>query len=623
VCGICGFAFADPLRPPRQGALEIMSRLIRHRGPDSAGSYETSGIGLGFRRLSIIDLETGDQPISSEDQAVTLICNGEIYNFVELRKELTDKGHHFRTRSDVEVILHLYEDHGPDCIRFLRGMFGFALWDNRIKRLMLARDRLGIKPLHYALTAGAIYFASEQKSILGLAEEVDRNIDVQAVRDLLAFGYLPGVRTLCRGIRRLPPAHFLLYHAGALSLHRYWEPTFPDSHEKESRRPAAEWAEELRDKLIDSVRIHMRSDVPVGAWLSPGIDSSAVVAIASRFASAPIQSITLGFDDPVLDESRRFPTLDRYPGFSIENQVVRCESNDLEMFPLALWHCEEPTHVMIPHMILSKAASQRVKVVLTGEGSDEIMGGYHWYKHDKLLGPFAGLPLGIRRLMVPVLRRLPRWSAPLTRLFLAPSGMNLQRYSAMHGPVAGPLHDALLSPEFQRQPCDEDESAFSLPAAFHHWRPFQQLQYLDLTIRLPEFITHGLDRASMAFGLEVRVPFLDHELVEFCSRIPPRLKMRGFREKYILREALQGVLPEEIRTRKKRPLSAPVQQWWRQALPQFVEDSFSERSLREKGYFQPAFVKQLLDRHRRYEGNYGSHLSTVLAVQIWQNLFRP
>jgi asparagine synthase (glutamine-hydrolysing) len=598
-----------------------MSELVRHRGPDSRGSYEASGVGLGFRRLSIIDLETGDQPISSEDEAVTLICNGEIYNFIELRKELTDKGHRFRTRSDVEVILHLYEDHGPNCVRFLRGMFGFALWDNRIQRLMLARDRLGIKPLHYALTAGAIYFGSEQKAILGLAEGVDHNIDVKAVRDLLAFGYLPGVRTLCRGIRRLPPAHFLLYHAGAPSLHRFWEPTFPDSHEREGRRSTGEWAEELREKLSESVRIHMRSDVPVGAWLSPGIDSSAVVAIASRFASAPIQSVTLGFDDPILDESRRFPTLDRYPGFPIENQVVRCESDDLEMFPRALWHCEEPTHVMIPQMILSKAASQRVKVVLTGEGSDEIMGGYHWYKHDKLLGPVARVPLGIRRLMMPVLRRLPRWSAPLSRLYLAPAGMNLQRYSAMHGPVAGPLDNALLSPEFQREMCDDEEPAFSLPAAFHHWRPFQQLQYLDLTIRLPELITHGLDRVSMAFGLEVRVPFLDHELVEFCSRIPPTLKMRGFREKYILREALRGVLPEEIRTRRKRPLSAPVQHWWRRALPQFVEVSLSQRSLREKGYFQPAFVKELLDRHRRCEGNYGSHLSTVLAVQIWQDLF--
>jgi asparagine synthase (glutamine-hydrolysing) len=201
--------------------------------------------------------------------------------------------------------------------------------------------------------------------------------------------------------------------------------------------------------------------------------------------------------------------------------------------------------------------------------------------------------------------------------------MNLQRYSAMHGPVAGPLDNALLSTEFQGEVCDGQEPGFSLPAAFHHWRPFQQLQYFDLTVRLPEFITHGLDRASMAFGLEVRVPFLDHQLVEFCSRIPPTLKMRGFREKYILREALRGVLPEEIRTRKKHPLSAPLQHWWRRTLPAFAEDALSQHSLRQKGYFQPGFVKELLDRHRRGEGNYGSHLSTVLAVQIWQDLFRP
>lgn len=599
-----------------------MTELIHHRGPDSGGYFEAPGAGLGFRRLSIIDLETGDQPLWSEDGAVTVVCNGEIYNFIELRRQLEAKGHRFRTRSDVEVIVHLYEDHGPDCVHFLRGMFGFALWDGRLKRLMLARDRLGIKPVHYALTPEAIYFGSEQKSILGIAENLDWEVNAQAVRDLLSFGYVLGARTLCRGICRLLPGHFLLYEAGLLSVHLYWEPTFSAAPEIAGPRSPGEWAEAVRDKLNETVRIHMRSDVPVGAWLSSGLDSSAVVAIASGLTSEPIQTVTLGFDDPLLDETRRFPTLDRFPGFSLPNDVVQCGSGDFELFPQALWHCEDPTHVMIPRLIMGRAASRRVKVVLTGEGADEILGGYHWYKHDKLLRPLASLPLGLRRLMLPALRRLPRWSAPMTRLHLAPSEMNLERYLAIHAPLAGPLDQALLSEEFRHQMPGDSELPTPLPREFPGWRPYEQLQYFDLTIRLPEFVNHALDRASMAFGLEVRVPFLDHELVEFFSRIPPTLKMRMFREKHILREALRGVLPEEVRTRRKHPLSAPFQQWWRGALPEFAVDALSERSLRHKGYFQHTFVRELLSRHRSGKGAYGYHLSAVLAVQMWQDVFR-
>lgn len=620
MCGICGFAFADPGRLSQQDAVRAMAELIRHRGPDSDGYYNAPGIALGFRRLSIIDLETGDQPISSEDGAVTLICNGEIYNFIELRHELESKGHRFRTRSDVEVIVHLYEDHGPDCLQFLRGMFGFALWDRRLNRLMLARDRLGIKPLHYALTPSAIYFGSEQKSILGIAEDLDCEIDIRSVRELLSFGYVLGARTMCRGIRRLLPGHFLLYSSGQVSVHRYWQPAFPAKGEIE-KRSAGEWAEAVRDKLTESVRIHMRSDVPVGAWLSSGIDSSAVVAIASGMTSKPIQTVTLGFDDPLVDETRRFPTLDRFPGFPITNQLVQCDADPLNLFPQALWHCEDPTHLMIPRLVMGRAASERVKVVLSGEGADEVLGGYNWYKHDKLLRPLAHLPLEIRRLMLPLLRRLPGWSSRMTRLHLAPAEMNLPRYFAIHAPLAGRL-DHLLSREFQTPAHEDLEPPIALPAEFGRWQPHEQLQYLDLTIRLPEFINHSLDRASMAFGVEVRVPFLDHELVEFFSRIPPALKMRGFREKHILREALRGVLPEEVRTRRKHPLSAPSQRWWRGALPEFVADALSETRLRQKGYFRPAFIQNLLKLHQSGKGAHGHPLSSVLAVQIWDDVFR-
>lgn len=624
MCGLCGFAFADPAQQAQHNALAAAAELIRHRGPDSSGYFQAPGVGLAFRRLSIIDLETGDQPISSEDGSVTVACNGEIYNFVELLKKLEAKGHRFRTRSDVEVILHLYEDHGPECVRFLRGMFGFALWDRRRNRLMLARDRLGIKPMHYALTANAIYFGSEQKSILSLGEGLDRDIDVQSVRDLLSLGYVVGARTLCRGIRRLLPAHFLLYQAGSVFLHRYWEPSFSTESEGTATglRSRSGWAEAVRDKLQEAVRMHMQSDVPVGAWLSPGIDSSAVVAMASGLAGDPIQSVTLAFDDPNLDETRLFPTLDRYPGFSIANEVVRCGSRDFELFGEALWHCEEPTHLMIPRLLLAKATARRVKVALTGEGADEILGGYSWYKQDKLLRPLSRLPLGIRRMMLPALRRLPGWNSQLTRLHLASGEMDLSRYLAMQGSMAGSLDRELLTEEFGCQAPDDPGPPFRVPPEFQQWRGFEQLQYFDLMIRLPDFVNHALDRASMACGLEVRVPFLDHELVEFFSRIPSSLKMRGLQEKHILREALRGVLPEVIRTRGKRGLTAPFHQWWGGTLPEFVTDALSGRKLREQGYFRPTFVRELLNRHRDGKGRYGFQLSAVLAVQMWRDIFR-
>ncbi len=612
MCGVCGFAFADGRRRADTGEIARMAATLEHRGPDGTGSFESEGIAIGFRRLAIIDLESGNQPISNEDGTVIVACNGEIYNFIELRAQLESRGHRFRTRSDVETIVHLYEDFGTECVGYLRGMFGFAIWDSRKKQLMLARDRFGIKPMHYALGPDRIDFASEQKAILAGGAAVDRSADADAVRDLLDLGFIPGARTLLRGIRRLLPAHYLLYKGGHASVHRYWDICFSPERRAGDPKIAAGWAEGLRHKLQESVRLHMRSDVPVGALLSAGIDSSAVAAIGCGLTKDPIHSVTLGFDNPHLDETRRFPTLDRYPGYNLTNTRVRCGDEEFRLFPKALEHCEEPTDVMIPRMVLCEAAARRVKVVLTGEGSDEILGGYAWYRHDKLCRPFARLPVWLRRLMLRARPPMAQWSDRLTSLFLAPPRMEMQRYRLMIAPSGDWRAVNLLGPALRESATPEP---LPLRPEFGRWKPFHQLQYLDLTVRLPEDVNHSLDRASMAWGLEARLPFLDHELAEFCARIPVGLKLRRLEEKHILRRAMAQTLPPEVVARRKHGMGAPMRRWWQGDLPEFAAQALSRKSLCAAGYFHPEAVARMLDPQRK-DGAYAWQLNAVLAVQL-------
>jgi asparagine synthase (glutamine-hydrolysing) len=617
MCGLCGFAFSDSLSRPEPREIERMSATLKHRGPDGQGCYVTNGVALGFRRLAIIDLSSGDQPMQNEDGSTTVVCNGEIYNYLELRDQLESRGHRFRTQSDVETIVHLYEEYGPDCVRHLRGMFAFALWDDSRKRLMLARDRFGMKPMHYTLGPHRIDFASEQKAILAANAQVDRRPDPEAIRDLFDFGFVLGARTLLRRVRRLLPGHWLLYQEGSVSIHQYWDVSFTSDREHTDPKTAAEWAEALHAKLLECVRLHMRSDVAIGALLSPGIDSSAVVALACGLTSEPIHSVTMGFDDRHLDETRRHPTLDRYPGFALTNEVIRCGNADFALFPQALVHCEEPTSIMIPRMMLCQAASQHVKVVLTGEGADEILGGYAWYRQDKLLRPFAHLPTWVRHLLLRVRPPMAGWTQQMTELFLAPQQMGLPRFRAMQGSGDCWSDLDLLAPDFHAQLLpDPGELPIRLPVEFPSWSAFQQLQYFDLKIRLPEFVNHSLDRASMASGLEARLPFLDHELVELCARMPVKLKLRGLEEKHILRHALRKTLPAEIVRRRKHGLGAPTLQWWRQDLPAFAAHALSEECLQRTGYFNPDAVRSVLERHRHGQGKYGRHLTAVLALQL-------
>jgi asparagine synthase (glutamine-hydrolysing) len=601
--------------------VEPMAAALRHRGPDGSGLHVGPGIGLGVRRLAIIDLVTGEQPIANEDGTVVVICNGEIYNHAELRAELVAGGHRFRSTSDVEVIVHLYEDRGLECVRRLRGMFAFALWDAARRRLWLVRDRLGIKPLHYAVTAAGLYCGSELKAILAAGVEPGA-LDVHALDQLFRLGFVPDPRTLLRAVRRLGAGQWLLYEEGRVSAQTYWR--YADAVMPDDGRGEGAWAECLRDKLEETVRLHLSADVPVGAWLSGGLDSSAVVSLA-RGIAGPLPTFTLTFDDRAYDETWRQRTLDRVPGHELPNERIACDRRLLERYPDALWHTETPAGGVLDllRLVLSEGAARHVKVVLTGEGADEVLGGYLWFLIDRLAGPLAVLPAPLRR--AAILAPLgPARRAYVRRLLLGPRAMGIERYARLIGPLGGERRHTVFSAEVRRQ-LDASPEADGGPAAFGRLPGrdrFVQLQELDLSLRLPAYINLTLDAASMAFGLEARVPFLDHELVELCARIPARLKLRRLREKHVLRRALAGALPDDIRWRRKRPLMAPLAAWLRGSLPAFTEELLSPTRLRASGYFEPAAIERLITEVRTGRGVDARLLLMVLGVELWDALFR-
>ena len=623
MCGIAGIAFRDPTREPDPGVVRRMADILRHRGPDGEGLHVAPGVGLGFRRLAIIDLATGAQPIASEDGSVVVVCNGEIYNHAELRARLVAAGHRFRTASDAEVLVHLYEDRGDDFVDRLRGMFAIALWDARRSRLVLARDRFGVKPLYVAETGEAIVFGSEPKAILA-SGMVEPRPDLQGVRQLLTYGRTSTPRTLVRGVRKLPPGCRLAYSRGESATRRYWEVSFPprDGYE---RRPAREWAAELRERLRQSVRAHLVSDVPLGAWLSGGVDSSTVAALASSFTGS-LDTFTMRAREAAYDELRGAPALDAFAQFHLRGHPVVCGRENFELLPKAVWHTDGLVlgTVTTGMLRLAEASAARVKVVLCGEGADELFGGYSWYPTRPVLDALFALPAGVRRWIAgrPAVRR--RWPGAAGTI-AGPRELNFERYSASISHLAtqgaaARLFAGDVQAELRRDAPPAD--ALSPPPDFERWHPFARLQYFDLRHRLADGVVLNLDAASMAHAVEARVPFLDHELAEFCARIPPAVKMRHWREKAVLRRAMTGVLPPEIAWREKRPMRPPYDPWRGADLPAFAREELSSARLREAGYFDPAAVATALQRHGARAEPLDQALTAVLVVQLWDRQFR-
>jgi asparagine synthase (glutamine-hydrolysing) len=595
-----------------------MIDTLIHRGPDGEGILVKNHFGFGIRRLSIIDLETGNQPISNEDASLSIVCNGEIYNYIELRRYLEKKGHQFQTGSDVEVIPHLYEEHGDDCVQYLRGMFAFALWDDNRQRLMLARDRLGIKPLVFAEDHTGFYFASEIKAILSVFQS-ERCLDPEALHELLTLGFIRAPRTLFKNIYSLLPGSLGIWQKNLFKIRSYWDLHFP--HVK-TQLTMHDWAEGFRAKFDETVKLHLRSDVPVASWLSAGIDSSAVVSVMRHHVDT-LQTISLSFQDRSYDEITNQKTLSDYKAYDLHHREVQCTDAHFHWFPKSIWHLENPdfSSVHLAEMILAKETKQVGKVVLTGDGADEVFGGYPWFRFDQWFRPFYLIPDKWRSMLI-LESALKNWKPWESQLLIAPSRMDFKRYPFLIGIFDPAVRDGLFASRIKNKlgKGEQASETFRYPESFQTWDRLQKLLYIETKTRLPDYINIGLDRMSMAFSVEVRVPFLDHELVELCAQIPSRLKIR-YREKAVLREAMRGEVPETIRLRKKRGLSGPGTHWLQKDLPETHRNLLSRDMLKRYGYFNPGAVEKILSEHRAQKRNWARLLIAVLGVQTWHRLF--
>jgi asparagine synthase (glutamine-hydrolysing) len=587
VCGIYGAFSTDAQRPIQADLLERMGLVLAHRGPDGGGSHLAGPFGMGMRRLSIIDLAGGDQPIANEDGTVWVVFNGEIYNYRELTADLVARGHRFATSSDTEVLVHLYEEYGERCVEPLRGMFAFAIWDGPRRELLLGRDRLGIKPLYYAATPDGFLFGSELKALVQ-SPWLSPRLDRRGLAAYLQYGYVPDPLSILDGVAKVPPGHTLRVRSGRPDLpRRYWEAT---THFKTAAAPESgtRAAEDLWRKLEEAVRFHMVSDVPVGAFLSGGVDSSAVVSIMARASRRPIKTFSVGFGE---DRYNELPHARQVAeAYGTEHHDLLVEPNDLKVLEELLSSFDEPfaDSSAIPTYLVSRLARQHVKVVLSGDGGDELFAGYDRYVVDhrrRHLGLLGDMGLGAALRAASALLPVGGGKNTLYNLSLP----RLQRYiDAISLFPRQALSDVLADGDASRvdvaSQADPDLDALS------------QLQDLDLKTYLPGDILTKVDRMSMANSLEARVPLLDHPLVEFACSLPPDLRFRDGKTKYLLKRALEGRVPAEVLNRPKQGFAVPLESWFSGAIPGFFRDELADTSWLAGVGIQRAELRRLLDR---------------------------
>ena len=617
MCGICGVVSLageaiDPL------ALEAMNETLSHRGPDSAGTLLDGPVGLAVRRLAIIDLVGGDQPIANEDRTVHVIQNGEIYNYRELRAELERAGHRFTTHSDTEVLVHLYEERGPRFVEALRGMFAVAVWDARQRRVVLARDRFGIKPLYYRVAVDSLSFASELKALLR-QPGFSREIDLDALEAFLAFNYVPAPFTIFAEVRKLPPGHLLVWNEAERepALERYVRPA-PVSARATRTEPEAELAEELRTRLRDSVRAHLIADVPVGVLLSGGIDSSALTAFAALESSGPVSTFSIGFEEGSFDE-RDLARLvaERY---ATDHHELLLRADALELMPQIAAAFDEPfaDSSAIPTYLISRLARTQVKVALSGEGGDELFGGYYTYSADSI-APWAGRAAAIAR---PLIERLPSSTAAAALDYRAKRfarAAHLPPLERHHGwkEIFSPDARAVLLAPGRRSSLDPVDL---LRARYRETQGSEELARLmdvDTGVYLVDDLLVKTDRASMAHSLEARVPFLDSVVAELALALPVRHKVRGFSKKRLLRKAMAPLLPQEIVRGKKRGFSIPAAAWLRGELEPLAREVLSPAALRNQGFFRPETVARLIDVHVAGREDTSRQLWALLSFSLW------
>ena len=631
MCGICGIVSTDTALA-NADAVSRMAAVLHHRGPDDGGTWELrggrDGVAFGHRRLSIIDLShAGHQPMTNEDGSIWLSYNGEIYNHADVRRELEPRGHEYRSHTDTETILHAYEEWGDRCVERFRGMFAFALWDGPRRRLLLVRDRLGVKPVYYALVGSTLVFASEIKAILetGLVQPRPAR---GALSEYLLFGYRAGEDTMFEGVHRLLPGHLLVWEAGRVRTERYWSLRF----EPDTRTPVEELKAEFRRLFEESVRLRLMADVPLGVFLSGGLDSSAIAVAMSRLVREPINTFSVGYESKYYSELSYAREVAKQVGASHHEVVLTAEAF-LEALPRLVWYEDEPLWgtASVALYFVSKLASERVKVVLTGEGSDELFAGYDRYWMTALnAGPlrlYRTLPRAARR-------QIRQWlvtGGPLPERVRRGLGHTFIGHDSLPDGLFFDNWFGLFSPEWQRQLAGPRLVADleTTDPYDHHRRIFNdgpadgvvdQMLYSDIHTNLVELLMKQ-DQMSMATSIESRVPFLDHKLVEFAAKVPSSYKVKGFSGKHLVKEALAGYLPDSILHRKKMGFPVPYEEWLRERFWPDIERTLLSEAAADRGWFRVEAIRSLLDEHRTGRANHARQIWTLWGLELWAGIF--
>lgn len=624
MCGICGILFFDRARRVPEELIRQMTGILRHRGPDDSGAWIRGNVGLGHARLSIIDLSPlGHQPMSNEDGTVWITLNGEIYNFLKLREELVKKGHTFRSRTDTETVVHLWEEEGERCVERLRGMFAFAIWDERQQSLFLARDREGKKPLFYAPLSDRFIFGSEIKAILQ-DPDFTPEPDLEAIHQYLAYQSVPSPYCAFRGVRKLPPAHSLLIKDGRGKPRRYWKLSYNNQLPLNSEFDEVALEHEIIERLTEAVRVRLMSDVPLGAFLSGGIDSSIIVALMASLMDQPVKTFSIGF---TTEEYNELPyarmVANRY---STDHHEFIVTPDAHAIFPELVWHYNEPfaDSSAIPTYYVSKLARHYVTVVLTGDGGDENFAGYPRYQNSGEYALKSGYPSWLRRVLRPMELRAftgGRLSRHLSRLKDLSQERLLYYYRITH--FHEQYQSQLYTPAFRSQVGD----VFTVDLMLDKYRESDASSFLDATLDvdlqlyLPDTLMTKTDIASMAHSLECRAPMLDHPFLEFVARIPHKVKQKDGRiSKYILKKAVEPFLPQEVIHRKKMGFGVPIDHWFRNELRDMAWDTLLSKSALDRGYFRRDYIERMLTKHQSGE-SWQYLIWNLLMLELWHRMF--
>lgn len=613
MCGICGFINSDLKKETAESTIKAMCDVILHRGPDEAGYYSKQNVTLGMRRLKIIDLSTGSQPIYNEDKTVVVVFNGEIYNFLELKTNLEAKGHQFYTNTDTEVIVHLYEEHGGDFLKYLNGMFGISLWDEKEKKLIIARDRLGEKPLYYSTQKGTFLFGSEIKSLLcypGFPKE----INPKAVLHYFTFNYIPAPLTIYKNVFKLFPGECLICHNGEYKLKTYWQASYSDQNPVPV--PEKELEERLVQEVYDSVKLRLTSDVPLGAFLSGGIDSSIMVALMSQINNSPIKTFSIGLANQKKSELPFARAVaDQY---ETEHHELIAKPDALSIFNNLVWHFDEPfgDSSAIPTFLVSQLTKQYVTVAISGDGGDELFGGYKRYQRILQRASLEKLPKTLRHILGKGLGdQLPFGFKG--KAFL--QSMEYNDYDSFAVGTRNNIKQNIFSDSYKKN--IEGMTSFEVSDNFllHDQLLLNQCMFFDLKVYLPDDILVKVDRMSMANSLETRAPFLDHNLVEFAMTIPPHLKTTQTSTKDILKKAFRKQLPEVIFSHEKTGFSIPLGDWFRNDLKSFLMDSLTKERIEDVGFLNYPFVRKIISQHMTGQRNHDRLLWMILMFQEWHS----